>query len=260
MQKLIALLLFILLLTVGLCACGEQQSPDTPAEAGTEQTDTAAIRSAFDNASAYIESVIDTSDMTFEIQDDNNGAELIKNWYIKGEPANDPLSTAIELDGVAIEIGKTTPKDLEELGFTLSAEATTVEPGTSTGFSISKGDKETNISLATNDTDKAVSIYDLPVTGVTSFDYEYALQLSYCGLNKGSTLKDLTDKLGRPNYIISLESDEYADRITVGYSYEIVDKGMITLYVYCANLIYDPESNSAAISQMNYSSETYPAE
>lgn len=253
MKKLFTLLL-IAALALSLFACGSQ-SGDTkatvPNPAADLAYDDAAIRSNFEKAESYVDAAFDGMDMSASIQDDDDNSSIYKYWSYDGEPDKAPISSEIEIDGNKIVIGKTTAKDV--MGFDLTAEknSDTAQPGDVVSISLSKGDRSCSVMLAPNDTDKAQPADDLPVYEVMTSAKDFSLPFTYCGLTVESTLEDVLEALGTPNYTATLSSEDMGVYIELDYNNTTQEGDENYSDGVVIRLVYETDSNIAFIDNID---------
>lgn len=256
MKKITALLL-IAVLAAAMCACNavRDQLIDIEATADPAQVDTASIRESFDKAIAYVEAAIDTSGMSTQIQDDDGGLYLYKYWTYDQDTENAGLSGSIAVGGKTIEIAETTANDLKELGFSSEIFGTVVDPGVSAASIIESDGKSCNVSFAVNKTDKAISVDVLPVYQVTLTAESYFLPFEYSGLTAESTLKDVIDKLGRPNGRMEVAADDYSTVIELVYD-DILNEGDTEIDNRLSlRMEYSAENDTATVFQLDLARE-----
>ena len=263
MKKLITLLL-IAALALSLFACGSQNAgTNSPVSnpAADVAYDDAAIRSNFEKAEAYVDAAFDGMDMSTSIQDNDDSDGIYKTWYYEGEPDKAPISSEIEIDGNKIVIGKTTAKDV--MGFDLTAEknSETAQPGDVVTISLSKGDRSCSVMLAPNDTDKAKPVDDFPVYEVMTSAKDFSLPFTYCGLTVDSSLKDVLEALGAPNYMTTLSSEDMGAYIELDYNNTTQDGDENYSDSVVIRLVYDTDSDTALIDNIDLRHEIlYPAD
>ena len=257
MKKLTALLL-IAILAFGLCACGAEDIISIVDETiDPSLIDTAAIRSNYDKASAFIEAAIDTSDLTFDEQDDEGGTDLYKSWYSSEEAGEAKLSKTFEINGKSFEIAKTTLKDVKAMGFEINEEDRMVEADMSITTNASMDGKDFYLTLGSNETGKETALDDMVVFGFSTLSDEYFLPFGYCGLSRESTIKDIIDALGKPNDTIRLEANEYFTEIEVSYYNDSIKDNVGTSDKVDITLKYDPATDSTSFSQITVGHDVY---
>ena len=247
MKKLIIALLLVAL-TLGLCACGASDTQKPTEEQATQVPSVA--RQDFEAASTYIESLIDTNEMSKTDQDDENG--LYRYWTYSGKEANNTFSPEIEIDGKKITLGETTVNDLKELGFECEIDVETVQPNTEQGFIIRKDNKYCNISVQ-NTTEKEQSIHELAVFQINVLTDSGFLDFNYGDIKSGSTLEDVIKALGTPRSNITLSGAESGASIALSYSNIVTDGDLETISTLDIDLPYQTEKNTADVRSINLS-------
>lgn len=251
-MKKILILMLTLAMIAGLCACGGSK-------AGNSTPDSkAAYRPSFEKAEEYVDPYfVDTKNLISSTQDDSDSDNIYKYWLNSKEMDDAPLSAEIEIDGSKIILGKTTAKELEDFGFEVERSSDAVRPGEAGSLTVGKGDKICNMILDVNETDKELPIDDFAVSEVITFQPENSLPFSYCGLTVGSTLDDVLETLGTPNFTVTLTTTPEKSTLEIDYYNEnedgkktIADCAVLTLY-------YDPDSNSADLRSIDVSHERY---
>ena len=249
-MKKILVLFLALIIAAGVCACGAPKATDP---GSTEaQMDKAAIREAFNKATAYIESNIDMSKMTKSTQDDDNGNDLYNYWSSDGGN-NATFSNEILIAGNAVEIGKTTVKDTESFDLEVSKSQKTVKPNEFVSVELTKNGKTCMLMTGDNLTGKEANIDDMPIGSVSAAFDEYALPFKYGGLTDKSTLKDVISLIGEPNNTVNLSVSQTGSVIDVCYTKTTKDAGMtiddnLTVFLY-----YDAASDSAMVKSVQLS-------
>ena len=249
MKRIIALLLAAVLM-LALCSCSVVSIDDADSKDADETLDTATIRSNFDSASAYIESIIGKTDMTTSIQDDNDGQELYKYWGYEDYVGEDVIPMEIAFAGVTVTIGETTVKELKDMGANVSYDEDTVEPYSTGSVSVEKDGKTISLFTEQNDADEAKPIEDMRIYGFWCGTDEWFMPFDYAGVKPGATLKDVIDILGVPLYTIRLESSDFNTSIDLSYSHNVKEGNVETSDSLSVYLIYDPETGEATLGSM----------
>ena len=276
-------------LAAGLCACGSQTAPGAGSAGGgssaastqTSSTQTSSAQSSstqsssgadagtaaaasassagtedaenfkagLEKAAAYVESLIDISEMT-ESTEEEDPSYLSISWDNTANEVSSALDPEVLIDEKKVVIGKTTVKELEDLGFTVKKDSDTVGPNEVVGVSLTKDDKTTSLTLKENDTSDTVQIADLPVYSFTSGSSEFCLPFDYSGLTDESTVEDVINALGEPNSTIRVSSEAMGTMITLTYD-EVKEDGK--LYVLEIAFQYDPETNTESFFNILFS-------
>lgn len=245
-MKKVLVLLLALTLIVSFCACGANKVVDVNPTVSSDGA--AAIRADFEKAKAFVEANIDMKNM--EAQDQEDPSYLYQYWFAQDAP-NAEFSLDAELDGQTVTVGKTTVKELKELGFELSTDQKVIEPDVSTGFSLSKGDKICNITLANNDTGKELPIDEGVLSEVDMIGNEFGISYAYSGLKDQSSFKDVIDKLGAPNSEVKISSDDSGVSIELSYFNSTQDGDKTSDKSLTVYFGYDTTNNAASVSQIN---------
>lgn len=245
-MKRLFVLFFALALTVSLCACGAPKDSATDAVSAT--VDTEAIRETFDKATAYIDSNIDTSDMSMSTQDDSNGESLYRYWNGSGGKAT--FGNEIEIAGNTVEIGKTTVKDLESFDLDVTKTNDTVEPDENAAIELYKDNKTCILMTSDNLSGNTADIEDMTIGSVSAAFDEYALPFNYGGLNEKSTVSDVVALIGEPNNTVNLSVDETGAIITLSYSKTAEDASKTIDDNLSIFLYYDSDSDSAVVKSV----------
>lgn len=249
MKKLIITVL-LAALTLGLCSCGSSNTQEQTTQDQATQ-DSAAAHENIKAASKYVESVIDTSEMSSSIQDDENG--VYQYWTYSGENANDEFSLEIEIDGKKIVLADTTISDLKDLGFECDTDVETVPPNTIQGFTMRKGDKLCNISVQ-NTTDQEQDIQDLTIFQVNVFTDEESLGFNYGGIKGGTPLEEVVKAFGTPKSNVTVTANENGNSVTLNYYNAVTDGDLMTSSTLDIDLIYNTENNTATVRSINLTS------
>ena len=250
MKKLAALLLTAAL-AAGLCACAkntgsEKATEETAIAQEVSSTDKSLIKANFDKSVAFVESTVDTGGM--KANDDEDELSLSRNWSYE-ESENTELPKDIEVNGKTITIGKTTVKDLDDLGMKIEKSMDKVEPQTGTAVSLVDGDK-TFLLNVDNSTDKTQNIDDLTITGFTTGFKEYTLPYSYSGIDYDSTIEDVIAKLGKPNSTINVNANDQSSTITLNYLNDVTEGKTVTTDSLSVAFNYDPANNTAQLTSL----------
>lgn len=260
MKKLIIIFLSAALV-LGLCACGGNNNT-SDADSTVGAADVADIRAAYEKADAYIGSIIDAekAGMVTDEQDDNNGETLYKYWTYAEDKEGGKIDASIELEGETVTVGKTTVSELKELGYKIDAEVETVGANTVQGFSVTKDNKYSNLSVD-NYTNSPQKFADMVINSAAGANAEVGgMSFDYKGIKSGSTLKDVVDALGVPNFTMTLGCDLSGNSIEVSYSCTTVEDGNQLVDTLTVNLMYDPSANVAKVSAVRIERTTIPAE
>ena len=253
MKKLICLILAVIL-TLSLCACGADGGNTG---SGNNTVDPATLQSHVDSASDYIGTVIDTSKLTYSDQTDQPNS-LYRNWYSEDEePTGNELSMDVELLDKTITVGKTTVKELKELGYNVVTDVEEVEPNTEIALSIAEYDEFCALTVS-NNTDKNQNIMDLPVDSmILGGSEEYSVKYSYKGLTTGSTLEEAIKTLGEPAFGITVMADGPDTTIELNYTNSQIEGDFETSDSLDVYLTYDVEKDAATISNITLRRQIY---
>lgn len=256
-MKRIAALLLAAALAAGLCACNKTPGADNATEKAAlaqevSSTDKNLVKANFDKAVAFVESAIDTKDMT--AGDNEDEFCMYRDWSYE-ETENTELPDTIEVNGKTITIGKTTVKDLNELGMKLEKSMEKVPPQTGTAVNLID-DSKTFLLNVDNGTDKTLDIDDMTITGFTTGFKDYTLPYSYSGINYDSTVEDVISKLGKPNSNITVDANDQSATITINYINDVTEGKTVTTDNVSVAFNYDPAKDTAALSSLNYSRNT----
>ncbi len=252
MKKLIVCLL-ALILAVSLCACGEEAVKNMISTQDEVTVNTNDNRALYEKACSYIEKLVETKAMTPATQDEMGGQSLYCTWLLdEGQRAAD-LSEEVTLLDQTVTIGKTTVKELKEMGFTYETDMKTVDVDSSAGFVLNKDKKWCNVSVS-NLTGAQQNLDDLALSEVTATDgseemFTDAMPITYSGIKVGTPMEELVKTLGTPNDRIELSCDEIGANITLVYASDTV---MLTLY-----LNYDADRDQATLKTMTLSTYDY---
>lgn len=238
-------------------AISDDGSANEPVEVVEGETLSAEeLNSIYEKAAAYIESVIDTSNTTKSIDDEQPG--YLYGYWSYNESADKPeLSNELDLDGNKIIIGTTTEKDLEALGMEMSAPVDEVEPDTQVGVTLIKDDKEFVINLESHDTDEVLPIGDVHVAGFGGTINEYTMPYNYQGFTNESTMEDAVKIFGNPNSSINLSIDDISTSISISYLSEGTEGDRSVSDSLELTFIYDAENNTATLPQIQRFHEMY---
>lgn len=256
-MKRLAALLLAAALTAGLCACNKNPGSENATEKAAlaqevSSTDKNLVKANFDKAVAFVESAIDTKDMT--AGDNEDEFCMYRDWSYE-ETENTELPDTIEVNGKTITIGKTTVKDLNELGMKLEKSMEKVPPQTGTAVNLID-DSKTFLLNVDNGTDKTLDIDDMTITGFTTGFKDYTLPYSYSGINYDSTVEDVISKLGKPNSNITVDANDQSATITINYINDVTEGKTVTTDNVSVAFNYDPAKDTAALSSLNYSRNT----
>ena len=224
-----------------------------------EPVDVEAIKANFDKASALVESLVDTSNMTVD-NDDQGEDGMYRYWYVDEIPREIKLSDEISIDGKTITIAKTLIKDLSDLGFEVEKFSDTVNPQEIQSVNINKGDKTFILSSMPNETDQPMQLDDMPVFELNSGSLEYAIPFDYMGITPESKIEDVLDILGVPNSALNLSSSGVNTSIEFGYVNESREGDKLVNKILSFDFVYDADTDSAHLSSILYSRNEYPAE
>ena len=256
-MKRLAALLLAAALTAGLCACNKNPGSENATEKAAlaqevSSTDKNLVKANFDKAVAFVESAIDTKDMT--AGDNEDEFCMYRDWSYE-ETENTELPDTIEVNGKTITIGKTTVKDLNELGMKLEKSMEKVPPQTGTAVNLID-DSKTFLLNVDNGTDKTLDIDDMTITGFTTGFKDYTLPYSYSGINYDSTVEDVISKLGKPNSNITVDANDQSATITINYINDVTEGKTVTTDNVSVAFNYDPAKDTATLSSLNYSRNT----
>lgn len=256
-MKRLAALLLAAALTASLCACNKNPGSENATEKAAlaqevSSTDKNLVKANFDKAVAFVESAIDTKDMT--AGDNEDEFCMYRDWSYE-ETENTELPDTIEVNGKTITIGKTTVKDLNELGMKLEKSMDKVPPQTGTAVNLID-DSKTFLLNVDNGTDKTLDIDDMTITGFTTGFKDYTLPYSYSGINYDSTVEDVISKLGKPNSNITVDANDQSATITINYTNDVTEGKTITTDNVSVAFNYDSAKDTAALSSLNYSRNT----
>ncbi len=256
-MKRLAALLLAAALTAGLCACNKTPGSENATEKAAivqevSSTNKELVKANFDKAVAFVESAIDTKDMT--AGDNEDEFCMYRDWSYE-ETENTELPDTIEVNGKTITIGKTTVKDLNELGMKLEKSMEKVPPQTGTAVNLID-DSKTFLLNVDNGTDKTLDIDDMTITGFTTGFKDYTLPYSYSGINYDSTVEDVISKLGKPNSNITVDANDQSATITINYINDVTEGKTVTTDNVSVAFNYDPAKDTAALSSLNYSRNT----
>lgn len=256
-MKRLAALLLAAALAAGLCACNKKPGSENATEKAAlaqevSSTDKNLVKANFDKAVAFVESAIDTKDMTS--RDNEDEFCMYRDWSYE-ETENTELPDTIEVNGKTITIGRTTVKDLNELGMKLEKSMEKVPPQTGTAVNLID-DSKTFLLNVDNDTDKTLDIDDMTITGFTTGFKDYTLPYSYSGINYDSTVEDVISKLGKPNSNITVDANDQSATITINYINDVTEGKTVTTDNVSVAFNYDPAKDTAALSSLNYSRNT----
>ncbi len=271
-MKKIAAFLLIAALTAALCACGSNsQKPDgSSADSGIPgiidvlpegggELSPEDVKNNYDKAFAYVESTIDTTGMTANPDDEQEGYYYCY-WFYDEEAENVTFPMDVDVDGARIVVGETLEKDLKGLGFETEVPSETAEPDESIGVVINKNGKSAALTLQNNETGQPVPVADLPVFVFTDTDSEYSIPFTYAGLSSQSTIADVIKVLGKPNSSIHLSSDDISTTIELSYANNVTENDSDIMDSLDLTFIYNAESNTAALSNINLSRSISPRE
>ena len=256
-MKRLAALLLAAALTAGLCACNKTPGADNATEKAARvqevsSTNKELVKANFDKAVAFVESAIDTKDMMS--RDNEDEFCMYRDWSYE-EIKNTELPDTIEVNGKTITIGKTTVKDLNELGMKLEKSMEKVPPQTGTAVNLID-DSKTFLLNVDNGTDKTLDIDDMTITGFTTGFKDYTLPYSYSGINYDSTVEDVISKLGKPNSNITVDANDQSATITINYINDVTEGKTVTTDNVSVAFNYDPAKDTATLSSLNYSRNT----
>ena len=246
MKKAIVLIL-ALVLALCICACGKKD----------DGIDRKAIKTEFDKAVSYTETLVDTKDMTSTVQDESDGVYLFKQWNHTGDFVNTDIDLDFELNGKTITLGTTTVGDLKAMGFDVECGFETLKPGDTASLSVYIDGKRCVFDTATNDSDSEKSIDEMPLNAFINDD----LLCTYKGLSSSSTLKDVVDVLGSPNYAASLATNDKNETvIALGYVNNTTQEDGKATTSLEITLQYDPDTDSALLSGIEFDHSVESAE
>lgn len=211
------------------------------------------IKSNFDKANEYVKSLIDTSGMDFQA-DEEDPKYLYGSYYMSDERQVD-LSDEFTVEGVPVVLWETKVKDLEGLEeFRVTKVDETVDPEVITSVTLENMSKATLLSLELNMTDGPLPVSELRVNGFTAGTNP--LSYTFCGINENSTFDEVLKSIGIPNESINVNADQYSTTISLHYYDPAEDESDRdgTLEVTFA---YNAEDNTTKISSVNYSQTSY---
>ena len=211
------------------------------------------IKSNFDKANEYVKSLIDTSGMYFQA-DEEDPKYLYGSYYMSDERQVD-LSDEFTVEGVPVVLWETKVKDLEGLEeFRVTKVDETVDPEVITSVTLENMSKATLLSLELNMTDGPLAVSELRVNGFTAGTNP--LSYTFCGINENSTFDEVLKSIGIPNESINVNADQYSTTISLRYYDPAEDESDRdgTLEVTFA---YNAEDNTTKISSVNYSQTSY---
>ena len=211
------------------------------------------IKSNFDKANEYVKSLIDTSGMDFQA-DEEDPKYLYGSYYMSDERQVD-LSDEFTVEGVPVVLWETKVKDLEGLEeFRVTKVDETVDPEVITSVTLENMSKATLLSLELNMTDGPLAVSELRVNGFTAGTNP--LSYTFCGINENSTFDEVLKSIGIPNESINVNADQYSTTISLRYYDPAEDESDRdgTLEVTFA---YNAEDNTTKISSVNYSQTSY---
>ena len=184
-----------LILVFSLCACGEKP----------------VITEYLEKTTSYIDTLIEADKFTEE----KDTEKLVTKWTATEEKSAD-LPDVLTLDGEKITLGKTTVAELKEMGFK-TAEKTpeTVEAGKNAELSVNRNEQYCSVFTEVNDSDKAVKVDDLAITGfyVTGATFS---PFDYNGITDESTLEEVM-KIDMPIRSITLSTHGSDSLIYIAY-------------------------------------------
>jgi len=251
MKKVTAMLL-TLAVSLSLCACTNSgpastgSDSESAASSGSQAVSPEKLTDIADKASAYIESVIDTSGMAAETGESED-MYIYRYWNMGEETADAALTDEIEIDGNTIVLGKTTKADLDKMDFKMEGFPEVLEPGLHTSIILAKDGKNANLALANDSETESQPVDNIPVNGFTCGSAEFAIPFNYAGVTNSSSIEDVVKLLGAPNSDLHFSTDGEFTEILLSYSM-ITDKdgaaAQITLGI---TYLYHPESNTASL-------------
>jgi len=240
-------LILALALALCLCACSKKD----------DGIDRKAIKTEFNKAVSYTEALIDTKDMTSTVQDTSDGVYLFKQWNHTGDFVNTDIGLDFELSGKTITLGTTTVGDLKAMGFDIECGFETLKPSETASLGVYIDGKRCAFDTAQNDSGSEKGIDEMPLYSFIDDN----LLCTYKGLTSSSTLKDVVDVLGSPNYAASLATNDKNETvIALGYVNNTTqDDGVATTSLEIT-LQYDPDTDSAVLSGIEFDHSIEPAE
>jgi len=233
MKKTLALFL-LLALVICLCACGS--NPEA-----------AAVKKDFDKAVKYTESIIDTDKMTSSVREKNDGIYLTKFWRSENDENIMDIGLDVEVNGHIITLGKTKVSEIRDMGFEINSGFETLKPGEAASISIAKDGKYIPFDTDTNETDAEISIDDMTLSAFIGEVEEDTLPYSYKGFKPGSSLQEVVDAIGAPNYAASLSTDSDGTRIAMDYLNESTEGDKQVAISLMMELIYNVETDSSEL-------------
>lgn len=255
MKKLTAIIIATLF-ALALAACGAKPPVSSGSQQPGAKADTAAIKSKYEKAFDYIQSMIKSDSVQTE-KSENDPEYLSCTWIFPDAPSEGNLSEDIEIDGQKITIGKTLVKEIAGFGFEMEKPSDTVEPSEIFGILLSKDGKNANIE--THGADKPQPADELPVYGFTGGVQEFVIPYNYNGLTVASTLKDVLDIMGEPNANIRLTADNMDCSIEIDYVSEKTVGDQIERSSLSVTFSYDVEKDTSVINSFNLSRDYYSA-
>ena len=239
-MKRIILTVLIAALFFSLCACGSAVDDQAT-------QDSAAIRTNFDAACAYVKSQVDTSEMTSTTREEGNG--MYQYWTYSGEGTNE-VGTDVNISGKTVTLSKTTVNDLKELGFEVDLTLETIKPDAVQGFTIKKGKKFCGLAIH-NLSDKEADPADLPIFQFTGGSDDESLDYAYNGIKKDSTLKDVIYALDIPKSNITISGDVSGTTIVLNYVDSATEDGVAVTDSLDIYMRYNPKKNNATVTNLN---------
>lgn len=253
------LLVFILaaVITVSLCACDTLKNlgsvdetelvTEFPGEISKDE-----MRANLYKASNYIESIVNVNDMESNIQDDNTDeGDLYKYWTYSKATSNVQLNMDIDVGGNTISVGKTKVKELSEFNLDIEKSPDPVPPNEVTSCTLTKDNKICSVVSMPNSTGTEQPGDNLVVGEVMGIVNEFNLPFNYNGIDEKSTLKDVVEKIGTPNSMITLGSDEVSTSINLSWFNSVTKGKNVTDDSISIYLNYDAEKNEATISSID---------
>ena len=241
MKKILLITLSIMLLLC-LCSCGADSIYGS-----NETYDRNTMKSNYDSAVTYIESIIDTSGMT---ENDQNGDFSInKSWTGGNGLGNDSIDAELIIDDQIVKLGEDTPQDIADMGFQVKVEHEMLEPSQMESFSPEKGEKFTTLSVV-NNTEKSQKTMDLPLYQFFGSIDSYNLSFQYHGITKGYTLKNIVDTIGVPSSGINVSATNVDTNIILNYYSETTSgdqtySDRLTIYI-----LYDADKNTGELESL----------
>ena len=256
MKKILSIGLAVLF-AASLCACtssAAQSLMPEPTVAPTSAPED--IRTNFEKASAYVESLLDGK--TGDVQtDDEDSLSLYRYWDCPDADGAITLSDEVTVEGFTAVIGKTLVKELDNSGLTVEKSKETLEPHFETSASLTR-DGKTFVFRVYNSKEESVLMNETALSGFSGTFSEYVLPFNYAGLTETSTLRDVMELFGYKNYSIVLSADETGTMIRVSYHFDTPDGNSVFMRILEIECLYQADADTAVITSISYSAENTP--